>query len=102
MWKQNPLMRKCMDINIVKKISEYIKIDLSEGFNLYDRKRIRFVHVTLNGFYGYYGWKVFPDFYSACMKCLRVQCNLHYGLRVGNDISSYRNRFEFDDPILEA
>jgi len=105
MWKQDPWMRRCMDVHIVKKIAEYIKIDLS-GLKLLDGGRICFVHVIFRTepSANYYGWKIFPNYYSACIKCLRpLKCSRHYkNSRVGNDISSYRNRFEFDDPILEA
>jgi hypothetical protein len=110
MWKQDSLMRRCMDVNIVKKIAEYIKVDLSGRFD-FGVKSIFFANIIFrNSKFNYYGWCRFPDYYGSCIKCLRPfinsECKLH-GSRyiydsLGNDISNYRNRFEFDDPILEA
>lgn len=109
MWKQNPLMRRCMDINIVKKIVEYIKVDLSGGFKLDNRTSICFRHIVFrDSSSNYYGWFFFDKgshYYSACFNCLKPTC-LHRVRQLSRykdvkNISEYRNRFEFDDPIIE-
>ena len=46
MWKQDQRMRKCMYVHIVKKIAEYIKVDLSGRFKLTDGGSTYFCHVT--------------------------------------------------------
>ena len=111
MWKQDPWMRRCMDVHIVKKIAEYIKIDLSEGFNLPGRGRIWFRRIIFpDPNSNYYGWFLFDSgsgYSGGCFTCLRPQCDIHQPYHRSNiyksvkDISSYRNRFEFDDPIKD-
>lgn len=108
MWKQDPLMRKCMDVHIVKKIAEYIKVDLSEGFKLFNGCRIWFSRIVfLEPSSIFYGWYLFDNgsvYYQACFTCLRPECDIDHSFHIYKavkDISSYRNRFEFDDPIKD-
>lgn len=113
MWKQDPLMRRCMDVNIVKKIEDYIKIDLSGVFKLIDNRLICFRYVCFTNIrLNYFGWCLFGDkkccfqYHNGCKKCLRpsVYCT-HYIVQPISDniknISVYRNRFEFDNPIIK-
>lgn len=117
MWKQDPLMRKCMDVHIVKKIAEYIKVNLSERFEI--------VRDGSNGYIWFkysvfdnpnnndYGWYFETDEMKsnteACSECLKpVNCFCNHityifksiptSERIKN-ISEYMHKFRFDNPI---
>lgn len=98
-----------MDVNIVKKIAEYIKVDLRGSFEVVGGLTY-FCHVTFKDpLSNYYGWFVFDQtgshYYGTCIYCLRPNCSLHvrsYNSTVRDNVKNYRNRFEFDDPISEA
>lgn len=109
-WKNVPFIRRCLDLNIVKKIAEYIKVDLSGEFKISETDKIIFLHVLFcSNELNYYGWYRFNNvkslFYTnACNICLRPKCNIHnphYIIDQVKDISKYREKFEFDNPIKE-
>lgn len=110
-WKNVPFIRRCLDLNIVKKVAEYVKIDLSGGFKISETGRIWFRYIVFTDHLSnYYGWFAFDNgsgYYRSCNVCLRPKCDIHeyyHPTRVYKaikDISKYREKFEFDVPIKE-
>jgi hypothetical protein len=95
----------------VKKIAEYIKVDLSGTFKLTDNRLICFRYVCFIEDYNsnYYGWSLSDRknniiYYFCCKTCLRpsLYCR-HNTMKIQRngikDISSYHNQFKFDNPI---
>jgi len=105
MWKQDPWMRKCMDMNIVKKIAEYIKIDLSGKFKLTGGYLTYFFNEDFNSNYVWFvsDKKNNTFYYFCCETCLRPFINYcqHKQRNDIKDISSYQNRFKFDNVIIK-
>jgi hypothetical protein len=117
MWKQYPLMRRCMDVNIVKKIAEYIKIDLSGNFEIVRNGSKGYIWFRYslfeNSHNNNYGWYFETDEMKsnteACSKCLKptnCYCNhiiyITKNVSVTNwikNISGYMYKFRFDNPV---
>lgn len=110
-WKQNQLLRKCLDVNIVKMIAEYVKVDVSKPIRILYNNRICLASLVYifdlfrdrdNYMWKIYGTKYNISYARPCGNCLRIHCHINKTREfIQKNISKlHRKLFEFKSKYI--